>query len=597
MVTRLRPVFVIVPFASLAGGCAFLDPAGWVSPVPSDTTVKPATAEPVTSAPVFRLPGTPDTGSPNVVWTAQTGTIGSLGYIEGARRMQVRGYGLVVGLEGRGSARRSASQYLEQELKRMKPAELGDLYGIPAAELLRSTDTAAVLVEGEIRAGAIKDSTFDVTVRPLDREVRNLLGGVLLPCRLRMFLSQETPVEGRSLAKASGRVFTNPFARGDAAAGDGEPGRGRILGGGITTEDRHLQIVLGSPSYPMVQTIVRLLNDRFGASPKTADGVSPTNIKLTVPRSYRGRESRFIELVLHMPLAESAEMREMRAKALSDELGRVNAPLEDTALCLEAIGQAAVPLVRNQYRHRQRATSFYAARVGARLGDSLAIEALRWHAEERDGLYRQAAVRELGETPAYQSGFAVASILRKLLEDDDPRVRVWAYEALRKQHDAVVTSRAVGGDNFLLDVVACDGPGLIHAQRTGERRIAILGRSLRCRPPLLYSHPDRPVTISARNGDERITLVRKLGGGQVVWEPIYTSFAVDELLQVLGSETTRGADGRPRGLAVDYAIVLDVVSELCRTGAIPADFRLEQASVTDLLGPAEPMIRPESDEL
>ncbi len=583
----------------LFGGCALFDPANLYKPG-DDSGIKPATPEPVTSAPAFRLPGaTPESPGAGPVWVAQTATVGSIAHLQGANRMRVRGYGLVVGIEGRGSGKcpKSVFEYLEKELRRMPPGEMGELAGIPAGELLRRTDTAAVVVEGEIPVAAVKGSRFDVFVRTVDRDVKSISGGRLLRCDLKMTLSAETAAEGRVLARAAGRVFTNPFAKGGDATGDGEAGRGRILGGGYTSEDRRIQVILSTPSYATVKAVTQIINDRFGSSPKAADGRSAGNIWLTVPKAFHGRETRFLELVMHLSTIESAEMREMRAKALCDDLARSDAPCEETALCLEALGKPAIPVVRKLYASRQRATSFFAARVGARLGDDLAIDALRRHADEREGLYRQAAIRELGETPAYRSTTAASEILRRLVADDDPRTRIPAYEALLRQHDAVVSSYAVGRDNFVLDIVACDGPGFIYGRRTQERRIAVMGRGVRCRAPLLYSYPDRPVTVSARTDDDRIALVRKLGGGQLVWDPIHVSFDVVDLIRTLGKDSTRRDDGRPEGLAIDYAVVLDVLAALCRDKGILADFRIEQPSVTDLLGPAEPAVRPESDEL
>lgn len=597
-ISVLGSVWVMIP----AIGCAFLDPAGWQGPGKPrpGTDAKPAAPEPVISAPVFRLPTSAELAPAGPAWTCQTGTVGSMAYLQGARPMRVGGYALVVGLAGGGSSRcpRSVSDYLEKELRRMAPAELGEYAGMSPGDLIRSTDSAVVLAEAQIPTAAVKGSTFDIFVRSLDRDVKSLAGGLMLPCNLRVYLSQETLLDGRILAKASGRVFANPFTRASGdTGGDSEPGRGRVLGGGRTTQDRRIQIIMTTPSYPIVQSVSRILNDRFGASPKTADPISPTNIRLTVPRVYHGRETQFLDLVLHLPTIDAAEMRELRAKALSDELMRPDAPYENTALCLEALGQPAIPLVRRLYAHRQRATSLYAARIGARLGDELAVEALRRHAEEREGRYRQAAIRELGDTPAHRTGSAVSRVLRTLVADADPRVRIWVYEALRRQGDAAVTSIRVGRDNFMLDLVSCDGPPLLYARRTQERRIALLGPSLRCRPPLLYSHPGRPVTISARKGEDQISLVRKLDDRGRIWDPIHVSCAVEEVIRTLGGDAVRRDDGRPEALAIDYAVVLDVLSEFCRDGAIAADFRMEQPSVADMLGPAEPMVRPESDEL
>ena len=43
------------------------------------------------------------------------------------------------------------------------------------------------------------------------------------------------------------------------------------------------------------------------------------------------------------------------------------------------------------------------------------------------------------------------------------------------------------------------------------------------------------------------------------------------------------------------AIVLDVLYRLCEQGAINADMRWEEPSVEDLIGPLEPIGRPEHE--
>ncbi len=599
MTTRTCLRFLGVAIAAwAAGGCAFLDPAGWMAPKkPGEGDAQTAVAEPVMSAPAFRLAGPEESAAGPVVWTAQTGTVGTVASVQGDRGIQLRGYGLLIGLEGPGSSKmsKSMSEYLQKEISRLQRAELGPATDASPLQLIQDPHSVPVIVRGEIPPAAVKGTRFDVMVQVLDRDVRSLAGGVLLPCSLRLVVNPDAPLEGRVLARAAGRVFTNPFARGEGNPGDTAPGQGRILGGGWSIENRRISLILATPGYGMVQQISQLLNNRFGSQPKTADAVSPTTITLAVPRAYAGREMQFVTLALHMPLTGSTEETEARAKALTDELARPGAPAEEIALCLEAIGKPAIAMVRRHYAHHQRATSFYAARTGARLGDPLSVEVLRRHAMERNGLYRQAAIQELGDTKAYPA--AVSTTLRELLDDEDALVRIAAYEALRRQRDPCLESRAVGQDNFVLDIVPSKGPGIVYARRTQQRRIALIGTALRCREPLLYAYPERPVTISARAGDNRIALVRKVGGGRRVWDPIQVSFAVADLVRALGSDPTEGPDGQPEGLGIDYTVVLDVLAELCRDKSIPAEFRLEQPTVADLLGPAEPVTRPESDEL
>lgn len=589
---RATALSVSLWVAVLTGGCALFDPQAW-KPQTEEPT-RPARTEPVPSYDDGTAATPPANATGPQMWVGQAGTIGTRAYVQ-RRSLHVRGYGLVIGLDGKGTSNcpRSVSSYLQKEIQRAQLKSPGGTPRVDPLMLIKSEDTAPVLVEGDIPAVVVRGARFDVTVRALTPEVKSLAGGVLVPCTMR-YTATANPsdmVEGRIVARAGGRIFTNPFARGDRA--DSDPRRGLVLGGGVNDQDRVIQLISTTESYSLVRRMMRIINTRFGADLKTADGISPTTIRLTIPPKFRGQEDRFVDLVLHLPLADATSAVEYRAKVLVEELTRPNAPYEDTALCLEAIGTTVIPLVQSLYTHRQRATSFYAARVGARLGDDAAVDVLARHAEE-EGPLRFAAIRELGLTPSSRrAGLA----LRPLLDDPDLRVRIDAYESLRRQDDPCIRSIPVGYDNFVLDVVDCRGSGLIYARRVEDRRIAVFGPSLGCVGPVFYSPQDRPLTVSADKAEDHVVLVRKDEGGLRVWDPMQSTRSVADLILRLGGAPEKDAQNQLEGLGIDYAVVLDLLSELCEVGTIPAVFRMERADTTDLLGPPEPTIRPESSEL
>ena len=107
------------------------------------------------------------------------------------------------------------------------------------------------------------------------------------------------------------------------------------------------------------------------------------------------------------------------------------------------------------------------------------------------------------------------------------------------------------------------------------------------------ARPGRPVTISAREGDQQLTLLRKEDAA--VAGEFRLPLSVVLLTRFLGDDPRPGADGKPDGLDLDYAVVLDVLYDLCESGAINAELRWEEHSVEDLLGPLRPMGRPESE--
>jgi flagellar basal body P-ring protein FlgI len=533
---------------------------------------------------------------------ANQGTVGERCFVQGVRLMRVKGYSLVIGLAGTGSPQcpTSIRDRLVKEIRRYRSAH-PHVEGLPAAEdLIDSINTAVVEVVGEVPAGAVKARTFDVFVKAIDPNTQSLVGGYLLPCELKIFqeVSPARMLEGKTHARARGPVFINPFRESGAEAADTDLLSGLVIGGGVNEVERKLRLVSTVESYARVRAIAEAINRRFSRDPKTADPYSPTNIELRVPPEFIGREGRFLGLVLHLPLSQIPIEREARAKILVGELVRPDTPLEDVAQSLEGLGKAVLPVLQEMYTDPRREVNYYAARTGLRLGHELAFDVVARHARDERSPFRLRAIRELGDCTMRRRA---ALVLGELVSDEDPRIRILAYEALRDADSSALAKVVVGENpgNFILEVVPTDGPALIYARRSNTRRIALIGGDhVMCRPPLFYSQPGKPITLSAQPGDNMITILMKMQNGAAPMSligPFKTPMSVMILTQFMGNAPTRAADGRLEGLGLDYAVVLDVLYRLCDSGAIDADMRWEEPSVEDLVGPLAPIGRPESD--
>ena len=70
-----------------------------------------------------------------------------------------------------------------------------------------------------------------------------------------------------------------------------------------------------------------------------------------------------------------------------------------------------------------------------------------------------------------------------------------------------------------------------------------------------------------------------------------------ELIRALADLPVKDDTGRLCGVGLGYAQVVEVLDELCASGAIPARLVMQRATITDLLGPAELPERREGDEV
>lgn len=550
-------------------------------------------------------PSRPDLQRP-LVSAAISDTVGSVLHdIRGQQKMRVRGYGVVVGLGDRGSREcpTRVKDYLLKEIRRRRH-RMGvlseTLGGVTAEQFLASLDTAPVVVYGEIPAGVKQNTRFDVMVEAIPgTQTTDLEGGTLYTCELKVFIRRggdRTILEGRSLALAAGPIFVNPFADKPDGA-ERTQRRGYVLGGGISSEDRRLSLVLLSPSYRVAVQVRDRVNGRFGGFPPTADATSPSLIELTVPDAWAGREAQFVALINHLYLRAERDYLARRRQELAEEMGRAGAPHRSLSLALEGMGRPSLPVARRFYAHRNRSVSFYAARAGLRLHDAPALEVIAQHAADPQSPYREQAVRELGRTRVFGSA---VSTLRNLLDADDQRIRLAAYESLREYGDPAIHNLRVGRENFELEIVDAAGAYLIYAYRSQHPRLVLFGRDLEARPPMLYPAgdlEDRNVLLSADGGDRHIRLIRKNPYTHQTSDPMEVGLRVDDLILKLGNDPVIGENGEVNGLGLSYSQTVRVVSHLCRSGGIPAEFVLQTPSLDpDALTPVRYIGRPDIEE-
>ncbi len=531
------------------------------------------------------------------------GTVGQYTLLTSVSPEVLRGFGLVVGLDGRGSndcpvvIREYITEFLA---KQIAPQGSGRRPALTPNQLVNSPDTAVVEVTGLWPAGAVRGTRFDLRVEALPgTAAESIAGGLLLPVELRFFdraASGRGMLTGAVLAEGGGPVFVNPFAEEDRGATDADPRHGAVLGGGRVVEPRPSRLALIEPRYDIAQAIERRVNERFpGHEPQAAEAMSIGYVMLNTPPTFATRPHVFRRLVAHLYLARGPGVLERRAQELAEIAVGPGADLERVALAWEALGAGVVPHIQRLYAHEDPALRFYAARVGLRLDDSNALPPLANLAAAGPHGLRLLAIKELGMSRSPQAPLKLAP----LLSVDDQEARIAAYEALLEHHHPAIESTTFpfaldpSQLNFTLDVVQTTGAPLVYVRRTDEPRIAVFGRQIPLMPPVFYTHPHDALTVLTVEGHEDVRLFVKRNGR--LSDEIIVPARAQDVVRALADLPRRDRTDRLRGLGLPYSRVVQVLVNLCRNETIAAPLVFEQQPLAEVLGPEEPTLRPETD--
>jgi len=525
------------------------------------------------------------------------GTIGQFSQYVGLPERTVQGYGVVVGLGKDGSfevpdkIRDYLIQYL---LKRKLGSWRQDTRHLHPSRILRDLDTAVVLVVGDVPHGAPKGSRFDLQVKALDgTNTRSLAGGMLMPAELRLAIGSLAAPGGPTHVWADGRgeVFIDPLLDRAKPAAQADLQRGRVVGGGRVTRYRPVRLMLRAPSFRLSRQIEGRINQRFrtpDARRPVASAQSDETIEISVPIRYARDYKHFLRLVLYLPLTRNATTNELRAKRLLEGMVQPEAPYEQLALSLEAIGAEILPMIQPHYASREPYVAFFAARTGFRLGDDDAAAILLQTARRVDSPLQVQAIRALArgrDLPGAVETF------RALLDDENWSVRLAAYEALIAHKDSLKIHRTIVGKRFTLDVVQSKGEPVIYATQSGQPRIVVFGGNLPVSNPMFFALPDDLVTISDTKRPEgaRLMLYRKVPRSPRPSDMLYIDFKTTELIQTLGGLPDRNRDGTVKALSLTYSQVLRVLRGLCRskTGGINARFELQAIAESDRIPDAD----------
>ena len=220
---------------------------------------------------------------------ARAARIKDLTLVEGGRDNQLVGYGLVVGLAGKGDSKLSYTvQSIANALQR---------HGINVpANTIKSDNVAAVMITADIQAFAKPGSRIDVTISAIG-DAKTIQGGTLL----------QTPLLGADeavYAVAQGALAVGGFLGGEGGAGGAtvqknHPTVGIISGGAIVereipaeiVKNNSIEFMLLNADYASAARMAEAIN---GVFPGTALAKNASAVNIAVPEEYRNYEVNFI---------------------------------------------------------------------------------------------------------------------------------------------------------------------------------------------------------------------------------------------------------------------------------------------------------------
>jgi flagellar P-ring protein precursor FlgI len=197
--------------------------------------------------------------------------------IDGVRKNQLIGYGLVVGLNGTGDG--SGTEFTAQTAANMLE-RLGVSVNPGDIEV---KNTAAVIVTADLLPFARAGQRIDVTVSSLG-DAESLQGGILLLTPLRA-------ADGQVYAVSQGAVSIGGFGAeaGGASIQQNHPTAGRIPGGATLERDAplldlaqgHLDLVIDQADFTTAARLARALDEAFGAGVAQALDAGRVRVRLS----------------------------------------------------------------------------------------------------------------------------------------------------------------------------------------------------------------------------------------------------------------------------------------------------------------------------
>ncbi|MFT7630961.1 MAG: hypothetical protein ACI87E_001975, partial [Mariniblastus sp.] len=427
--------------------------------------------------------------------------IGDVCGIYGLNFAKVDGIGLVVGLDGTGSAAKPNKQR-EHVLRAISS---NPSYG-DSNKMVASLDTEIVAITGLLPPGIRKGETYDLKIRAIaNSEAESLENGMTLQARMQPMARLGGGIkQGKTTGIGRGRVLVDALFESRQDKPDFL--KGVVLGGGKALEDRPLGLKVGGEKVSDRTTtmMARAINERFttvdvAGRKGVAEAKNNRQIDLVVPESYRQNIGRYFGVIKSITYDEPVAERVNRMEELDREIGQPSKSMM-AAIRLEALGKAGIPALTRALRHHDLEVQFHAAQALAYSGQADGVDVLVRAAKEEPA-FRWDALTALSSL----NDIAASSALESLMHMQSAETRYGAFRAMMAQSpgDPVVTGEWLAGD-FFLHEVASESEPLLHFSRVKRPEIVVFGDHQTVTDDFL--HVESGLTVRA-NGNGTVSII------------------------------------------------------------------------------------------
>jgi len=495
--------------------------------------------------------------------------VGDYTTFTGLHRVVLEGVGLVVGLNGTGGDP-PPSPEREALLDDMRRRNVKN-----AKEILRSPNTALVVVRAYLPPLARKGDRFDIQVRiPGDDGATSLNGGRLFET----ILSETAIVPGRGrlkghvVAKAKGPVLVAPGGT-DTEDRAGVLKRGKVLGGGVSLIERDMALYVKS-DFRTYRNVTRLADriglrfsayDRVGVKEPMARAQTDQRIVLKVHPNYREDYPRYMRVIQSIAFRESAVAQRVRVKRLERQL-QDPATAEKAAIQLEAIGEKGIPVLKTGLKSPDLECRFHSAVALAYLNESDGIETLH-EAALKERAFRVYAFAALSIIDDPQAHLALRDLMHVHVDDDgttydSAETRYGAFRALwtLDEDDPFIAGTKLR-DEFWLHPLETQGEPMVHITVRKRPEVVLFDRDQKFNTPMTIRVGR--LLVTARANSDTVSVSRFTPYGDEDEQKKVVSLRIEEVV-------TAAAE-----LGASYPDVAQLLIQADAQGNLPGRFEID----------------------